>query len=315
MDDLIFFENGNPLGLIAPSTLHADHQGFKYISGPKGIYRLQDADESSLHDALLSAGALIPGTEADITAVQDALRNPATSRTVSYLLCNATSCADVVDDLSALHDANIVIAGCGGIGSAVALLLAGGGIKNLTLIDPDVIEKSNLNRQLFWTLDDIGQPKVSTLKKALEQRFEGLSITVEQCNVTIDDLIERCTSGVQGLAVTADSPGTLASESRRVCEECNIPVISGSYMHDAMLLFSFIPQNAYPNIQGNAPRLDWQRLPSSIMPSYGPMNLSLAADIANRILASLAINTLNKPIPSIKKWKIDEVPMILNLET
>jgi len=52
------------------------------------------------------------------------------------------------------------IVGVGGIGSVIAEELTHLGVADLTLVDPDVIEVSNLNRVVAATFNDIGQPKV-----------------------------------------------------------------------------------------------------------------------------------------------------------
>ncbi|MDR2305918.1 MAG: ThiF family adenylyltransferase [Paucimonas sp.] len=315
MDDLVFYRNGTPVGLVTPSLLHAAALDGKYINGPKGIVALQGADEASLHEALVSAGALVPGSEDDIRQVKTALREPATSRTVSYLLCNADTCADVIRDLKSLHAARVVIAGCGGIGSMVAMLLAGSGIKKLTLIDPDVVEASNLNRQLFWTLKHVGQAKVVALQEALEARFEHLELEIDQANVTIDGLIATCSAHVQALVVTADNPGTLANESGRVCDECGIAVFSGGYIHDTLLSFSYMP-NTHSYFHGKplTSKFSWERLPNAIMPSYGPVNVALAAEIAANVIRAISNSSLTVPEPAIKCWKIGQDPVTRTLD-
>jgi len=58
------------------------------------------------------------------------------------------------------------IAGCGGLGSNVALALARTGVGKLVLVDFDVVEPSNLNRQQYFT-DQIGLPKVEALKETI----------------------------------------------------------------------------------------------------------------------------------------------------
>lgn len=65
-----------------------------------------------------------------------------------------------------LKRATVGIAGCGGLGSTVAVALARSGIGALVLVDFDVVEPSNLNRQQFF-VDQIGQPKVEALGSTL----------------------------------------------------------------------------------------------------------------------------------------------------
>lgn len=60
----------------------------------------------------------------------------------------------------------IVIVGCGGIGSPLAELLVRGGFVNLILIDNDIIDETNLQRQIFFE-EDIGEYKANALKKHL----------------------------------------------------------------------------------------------------------------------------------------------------
>ena len=68
-----------------------------------------------------------------------------------------------------LKFSNICIVGCGGIGCVLAELLARAGVGKITLIDPDTIEMSNLQRQLAFTPQDLGFYKAETLAKRLGQ--------------------------------------------------------------------------------------------------------------------------------------------------
>lgn len=64
--------------------------------------------------------------------------------------------------------ATVGIAGCGGLGSAVAIALARVGVGRLILADFDVVEPSNLNRQQFF-VDQLGLPKVDALRENLRR--------------------------------------------------------------------------------------------------------------------------------------------------
>jgi molybdopterin-synthase adenylyltransferase len=59
----------------------------------------------------------------------------------------------------ALANAHVVMIGCGGIGSPALQYLAAAGTGRLTLVDSDVVEESNLQRQTIFTPGDIGKPK------------------------------------------------------------------------------------------------------------------------------------------------------------
>lgn len=75
-----------------------------------------------------------------------------------------------------LSKSTILILGCGGTGTHVAWNLAALGIKSFILIDDDIVEKNNLNRQILYDLNDIGRYKVDALEKKLKDRFSNIEI-------------------------------------------------------------------------------------------------------------------------------------------
>ena len=62
-----------------------------------------------------------------------------------------------------LSGAHIVVIGCGALGTVAAELLARAGIGTITLIDRDIIELSNLQRQSLFGESDIGKTKAHTI--------------------------------------------------------------------------------------------------------------------------------------------------------
>ena len=66
-----------------------------------------------------------------------------------------------------LQKSNVLILGCGGLGTHIAWNLVTMGVGNLTLVDGDNVEVSNLNRQILYTVDDVGVKKVHALKRQL----------------------------------------------------------------------------------------------------------------------------------------------------
>jgi sulfur carrier protein ThiS adenylyltransferase len=70
------------------------------------------------------------------------------------------------DQLKAIQATRIGIAGAGGLGSNAAMILARTGFRLFEILDKDVVEASNLNRQDF-TIADIGRPKVEALRERI----------------------------------------------------------------------------------------------------------------------------------------------------
>lgn len=64
------------------------------------------------------------------------------------------------------YNKKILLVGCGGVGSPLAELLVRGGFSNLVLIDFDIVDKTNIQRQNYLE-EDIGESKVKALKKRL----------------------------------------------------------------------------------------------------------------------------------------------------
>lgn len=69
-----------------------------------------------------------------------------------------------------------MIVGVGGLGAPAAAALAAAGIERLGLIDPDVVELSNLPRQPIYGEDDLGKPKAEIAARRIRQRFPALRV-------------------------------------------------------------------------------------------------------------------------------------------
>jgi molybdopterin/thiamine biosynthesis adenylyltransferase/rhodanese-related sulfurtransferase len=67
----------------------------------------------------------------------------------------------------AVGRATVTVVGAGGLGVPVAQYLAAAGVGTLRIIDPDVVEVSNLQRQPAYSMDDLGRPKVAALTERL----------------------------------------------------------------------------------------------------------------------------------------------------
>lgn len=68
-----------------------------------------------------------------------------------------------VEGQEKLKSASVLVAGAGGLGTVISLYLAAAGIGHLRIIDCDVVEPSNLNRQILHWSGDIGRPKTASV--------------------------------------------------------------------------------------------------------------------------------------------------------
>ena len=91
-----------------------------------------------------------------------------------------------------LKNSSVLIAGCGGLGSASSLYLAAAGIGRIGLVDSDVVELSNLQRQIIHATDDIGLPKVQSASSRLSALNPEIMISMRHERIlqeNVEDLI------------------------------------------------------------------------------------------------------------------------------
>jgi sulfur carrier protein ThiS adenylyltransferase len=88
-----------------------------------------------------------------------------------------------------LKKGKVAIAGLGGLGSNIAVMLARSGVGQLLLVDFDLVEPSNLNRQSYY-ISHLGMPKTIALKKQIEQINPFIMVEVKTARVTEENVVE-----------------------------------------------------------------------------------------------------------------------------
>src|SRR5204863_7588485 len=76
-----------------------------------------------------------------------------------------------------LLDAHALIIGLGGLGSPVAMYLAASGVGHLTLVDPDNVDLTNLQRQIVHTTQTVGRPKIESAAQQLKALNPDVELT------------------------------------------------------------------------------------------------------------------------------------------
>ncbi len=103
-----------------------------------------------------------------------------------------------------LADARVLVVGAGGLGSPAAYYLAAAGVGTLRLADDDVVDRSNLQRQILHTEAMIGVPKVASATAALEALNPRVRIEAVQARVTSAN-VEALLDGVDVVVDGADN--------------------------------------------------------------------------------------------------------------
>lgn len=101
----------------------------------------------------------------------------------------------------ALRRATVAVVGLGGLGSASAPYLAAAGVGRLILVDSDVVDASNLQRQLLYSETDIGRDKLDCAERRLAAINSGVAIEKRRARLTADnarEILEPCDVAVDG---------------------------------------------------------------------------------------------------------------------
>jgi adenylyltransferase/sulfurtransferase len=94
------------------------------------------------------------------------------------------------DGQAKLLQAKVLMVGAGGLGSPAAYYLAAAGVGTLGIIDNDVVDISNLQRQILHANDRVGMPKVESAKKTLEALNPDVKVVPYQAKLTSENIME-----------------------------------------------------------------------------------------------------------------------------
>jgi sulfur-carrier protein adenylyltransferase/sulfurtransferase len=125
-----------------------------------------------------------------------------------------------------LLDAKVLLLGAGGLGSPAALYLAAAGVGTIGIIDMDVVDASNLQRQILHNTDRIGERKVDSAKKTLTLINPDVNVVTYDVRLGADNILDI----IDGYDVIVD--GTDNFPTRYLVNDASlvkrIPVVHGS---------------------------------------------------------------------------------------
>ena len=125
-----------------------------------------------------------------------------------------------------LRDAHAVVIGAGGLGSPAAIYLAVSGIGRLTLVDDDVVDLTNLQRQILHGTSDIGIPKVESGARSLARLNPDVEVSAVPRRATEQELADL----VAQADVVLDCSDNFATRhaANRACVAAAVPLVSGA---------------------------------------------------------------------------------------
>ena len=164
-----------------------------------------------------------------------------------------------------LQQAKVLVIGCGGLGSPVAVYLAASGVGELHLVDFDTVSVSNLHRQVFYKMEDVHQPKVEVLANEIKKRTPFTKVSVTNEAVTKNSILAL----ISGFDVVVDGTDNLPVKYliNDACVLAKKPLVYGSlYKFDGYVAtFNVLDENgnyscnlrdAFPKIATDIPNCE-----------------------------------------------------------
>jgi molybdopterin/thiamine biosynthesis adenylyltransferase/rhodanese-related sulfurtransferase len=126
-----------------------------------------------------------------------------------------------------LLDARVLLIGAGGLGSPASLYLAAAGIGTLGIVDADIVDETNLQRQIAHSLDTLGMPKVDSAKGAIERLNPDVNVVTYRERLTSENIDRILDDGWDIIVDGADNfPTRYLVNDASVWR--GIPVVHGS---------------------------------------------------------------------------------------
>jgi len=125
-----------------------------------------------------------------------------------------------------LAESRVAVIGLGGIGSPALQYLAASGIGRLALVDDDVVDVSNLQRQTIFTTRDVGYGKAVSARRWLANFDDSLCVDVSDARITTDNAV----SLIAGCDLVVDGTDNFATRLAvsDACVAAGIPLLSAA---------------------------------------------------------------------------------------
>src|SRR5687768_2299860 len=131
-----------------------------------------------------------------------------------------------VEGQQRLKASSVLLVGAGGLGSPAALYLAAAGVGHLGIVDFDVVEESNLQRQVLHGTKDIGRPKLDSARERIADVNPHVEVTTYEARLTAANALEI----LRGYDVVVDGTDNFATRylTNDACVILGIPNVYGS---------------------------------------------------------------------------------------
>ncbi len=152
-----------------------------------------------------------------------------------------------------LLDAKVLLLGAGGLGSPAAMYLAAAGIGTLGIVDMDVVDESNLQRQILHNVDSVGARKVDSAKETINSLNPDVNVVTYDARLSSENILDV----LEGYDVVVDGADNFPSRYllNDASVKLGIPVVHGSIFQFEGQVTVFDPRDGvtYRDMQPEAP--------------------------------------------------------------
>jgi len=175
-----------------------------------------------------------------------------------------------------LRNSRVCIVGLGGLGSPAALQLAAMGAGYLRLVDRDVVELSNLQRQHLYGAEFLGYPKVEVAAKRLRQLNPNVEIEPLPLSLNLDNAEEI----IKDMDVVVDGLDRMTPRYalNRACQKLGVPYVFGAAIMTFGNVSTIIPHET-PCLECFQGNLDDDMLPTCAVVGIHPSILNIISSI------------------------------------
>lgn len=226
-----FFAAASDDDFLMENPGRAERLALEMCDGKHAVATIVDAclevgtsrhDAMTFLDELAAAGLLFdarPGVS-PLTARHSARYD----RQLAYFTDRLPYGHHAADAQRALMNATVVILGLGGVGSRIALEMAAIGVGALRLVDGDVVESSNLNRQTLYRTRDLGRAKAAVATEAILRLNPDSRVQPVPEYLECEDAVSQAIVGADWVVEAIDTPVGIASHwVNRACLTQGIP--------------------------------------------------------------------------------------------
>lgn len=129
------------------------------------------------------------------------------------------------DKINKIHSKHVLVIGLGGVGSYAVEALIRSGIENITIVDKDIIDITNLNRQLMTTFDNIGKYKTDEIEKRIISINPNCKVKKITKNIDLNNIDELFIDNIDYVVDACDTL-SVKMELIRICKRKDIKLIS-----------------------------------------------------------------------------------------